>query len=99
MNDKTAKKYVSFDKHDLQALRLEIWLTPVIIIFPLLVSGYLIYDWYTRGFLLNDPSYLGELILGLIILFGNILFDIPFIRSLIDYTKQLSRASERPRRE
>lgn len=99
MNDDAAKKYVSFDKYDIQALRLEIWLTPIIILFPLLVSGYLIYDWYTRGFLLNNPSYTGELLLGLIVLIGNIFFDIPFIKSLIRYTKQLSNASHKTRRE
>ncbi len=81
----TAKEYIKFDKNDIKAIRLEILLTPLIVIFPLLVSGYLIYDWFTRGLLMNISQYNGELFIALIILIGNILFDVPFIKTLIRY--------------
>jgi len=81
----TAKEYVKFDKNDIKAVRLEILLTPLIVIFPPLVSAYLIYDWFTRGLLMSISQYNGELFIALIILIGNILFDIPFIRTLIHY--------------
>lgn len=85
----TAKEYIKFDKNDIKAIRLEILLTPLIVIFPLLVSGYLIYDWFTRGLLMDTSQYNGELIIALIILIGNILFDVPFIRALVRYNTKI----------
>jgi len=36
--------------------------------------------------LMSSSVYDGELILGLIIILGNIIFDIPFIKSLRNFT-------------
>ena len=75
------------DKNYVKVIRTEILFTPLLIIVPIIVSVFLIYDWFTRGFLANNPSYDGELMLGIIILIGNIIFDIPFIKSLITLSK------------
>ena len=65
-----------------KVIRTEILFTPLLITLPLVVSILLIYDWYNRGFSVNNPAFNGELILGIIILVGNIIFDVPFIKSL-----------------
>ena len=71
-------------------IRGEILFTPLLVLFPIIVSIFLIIDWYTRGFSMNNPAFNGELILGIIILVGNIIFDIPFIKSLREATKKAS---------
>ena len=63
-------------------LRLELWFGPALIIVPLLVSLVFLWDWYVRGFSVGSSVYDGELFLGLFLLFGNLVFDIPFLRSL-----------------
>jgi hypothetical protein len=63
-------------------LRLELWFAPILIIVPLVVSMFLIWDWYTRGSSLGLSRFDGELVLALLILFGNLAVDIPFIRSI-----------------
>jgi hypothetical protein len=81
-------EYIKIDEKDWKAIRVEIWLSPVIIIAPLLFSSYLIYDWYTRGFLMGENyTYMGDLLLALIILLANLAFDIKFIRSLVEYNR------------
>ena len=77
------KKMDYIDTEDLKKIvRFEIVLTPLLVIFPFLVGFFLIYDWYNRDFLLNQFDLLGELMLGLLIIAVNIIFDIPFIRYL-----------------
>ena len=49
----------------------------------------LIQDWYFRGYLVGSSAYDGELILAMIILIGNVLFDIPFIRSIISHKRKI----------
>jgi len=63
-------------------LRLELWFAPILIIVPLVVSVFLIWDWYARGSSLGLSRYDGELVLALLILFGNLAVDIPFVRSI-----------------
>lgn len=63
-------------------LRLELWFAPWLIIVPIVVSWFFIWNWYNRGFLTESSMYDGELILGLFLLLGNIFFDVLFLRSL-----------------
>jgi hypothetical protein len=75
------KKESSFSK----VIRTEILFTPLLIIFPLIVGFFLIYGWFENGF---NPMLFSSFILGIIIIIGNIAFDITFIRSLIDLSKK-----------
>ena len=65
-------------------LRAELWLTPVLLVSPVIVSTILIIDWFYRGFLVGISTYNGELFIGIMIIVGNALFDIPFLKSLIN---------------
>jgi hypothetical protein len=81
--------YVKQEKNaNERVIRTEILLTPILVIGPLFLGLLLIYDWYSRGLIENNPEYVGTLILGIIVLIGNILFDIPFIRSLRELSKK-----------
>lgn len=80
--NKDKMKYMKKENNNAKAIRTEILFTPLLIVFPLVVSIFLIYDWYTRGFSVNNTAFNGELILGVIILIGNITFDIPLIKNL-----------------
>lgn len=83
------KEYLKTDYKNLKVIKTEILFTPLLIVFPLIIAGYLISDWYLRGYVqCNSSAFEGELILGIIILIGNVVFDIPFIRSLIAYRKK-----------
>lgn len=86
MNDKNME-YLKNQDNQSKMIRTEILLTPLLVITPMFIGSLFIYDWCIRGFLENDPSYFGTLILGIIILVGNILFDIPFIKSLRELSK------------
>jgi hypothetical protein len=63
-------------------LRLELWFAPALIIIPIGVSWFFIWDWYRRGFSIGSSIYDGELLIGLLLLIGNLMFDIFFLRSL-----------------
>lgn len=63
-------------------LRLELWFAPLLIIIPLVVSLFFLQDWFTRGFSTGSSQFDGELLIGMSILIGNILVDIPFLRSI-----------------
>ena len=69
-------------------MRLEFWFAPLLIILPIVVSIFLIRDWFYRGFSLGISTYDGELFLAIIILVGNIIFDVPFLKSLISRRKK-----------
>jgi len=75
------KKVSTFSK----IIRTEVLFTPLLIILPLVVGIFLIYGWFDKRF---DPVYFGSFILGIIIIIGNISFDIPFIKSLIELSKK-----------
>jgi hypothetical protein len=75
-------EYLKKEKGYAKLRRAELWLAPLLILVPILVSVFLINDWFVRGFSTGTSKYDGELLLAVIILAGNILFDIPFIKSL-----------------
>jgi hypothetical protein len=78
-------------KRNIQNLlvRLELWLAPVLIIVPFGVSLFFLWDWYMRGFSMSLSLYDGELFLGLLLLVGNLTFDIPFLKSVRTQKKKL----------
>ena len=65
--------------------RTELVLAPILVTLPFIVGIIFINDWYVRGFLTGSSAFNGELIIGLVIIIGNILFDIPFIKSLNNF--------------
>jgi hypothetical protein len=69
-------------RSDEKVIKAERGFAPFLIIAPLLFGSWLIYSWWTMGFAQGIPDFDIELLLGLIILIGNIAFDIPFIKSL-----------------
>jgi hypothetical protein len=85
-----SKEYLKTDYSNLKVIKTEILLTPILIILPLVVAGFLINDWFYSGFSKGVSSYDGELMLAIIILVVNIMFDIPFVSSMVQYKKILS---------
>jgi len=79
--------YLKNGNNNQRLVRTEILFTPLLVILPLIVAGFLINSWFSNGFLKGVSDYDVELILALIILVSNIIFDIPFINSLIQYNK------------
>ena len=75
-------KYMKKEFYFSKVIRAEILFTPFLIALPLIVGFSFIYDWYARGILESNPAFNGELVLGIVILVGNIAFDIPFVKSL-----------------
>lgn len=63
-------------------LRLELWFAPMLLLVPIIVSVVFLLEWYTKGYINGSSAYDGVFLLGLLILIGNLLFDIPFIRSI-----------------
>jgi hypothetical protein len=70
-------------RNNTRLMRLELWFAPLLIILPIVVSIFLIRDWFYRGFSLGISTYDGEFFLAIMILVGNIVFDVPFLKSLI----------------
>ena len=82
-------KYLKNENSDSKIIRTEILFTPLLVFAPLVVGLLLIYDWVVRDLLINNgPDLRGELMLGIIILTCNIMFDIPFIKSLRELSKK-----------
>ena len=86
-NDKTSMGYLKNDKDYKKTIRTEILFTPMLIILPFVVGFFLIFDWYLRDFSSDELDLMGELILGLVIIIANIVFDIPFVQSLLKSLK------------
>lgn len=80
-------EYLKKENNTKKVIRTELLLTPLLVFLPLVIGLLFIYDWYSRGVVEGNPGYFGTLMLGLIILIGNIIFDIPFIKSLRELTK------------
>jgi hypothetical protein len=80
--DKNEMKYIKKEFYFSKVIRAEILFTPFLIALPLIVGFSLIYDWYARGIVDSNPAFNGELVLGIVIIAGNIVFDIPFVKSL-----------------
>lgn len=62
--------------------RLELWLTPLLVIAPFIIGLLLLMEWFFQGVLSGSPSYEAELLLGCIILVGTLVFDVPFLRTV-----------------
>jgi len=87
--NKENMKYLQNGSSNAKIIRTEILLTPLLVFAPLAVGLLLIYDWVVRDLLIsNGPDLRGELMLGVIILICNIMFDIPFIKSLRELSKK-----------
>ena len=87
--NKEKHEYLKMKKlGDEKVIRTEIYFTPLLIIFPFIVGVLLINDWYFNDFLLDEYNRFSELIIGLIIIIGNILFDVPFVKSLTKFYKE-----------
>ena len=80
-NKKT--KYLESKNNAEKLIRAELWFAPFLVILPVIISILLIWSWFYKGYIEGNCTYDGHLILGLIILIGNIVFDVPFIKSLI----------------
>ena len=78
-------RYVKNSSNNKRLFRTELLLAPLLIFLPFIVGIIFINDWYIQGFLTGTSKYDGEFILGLIIILGNILFDIPFLKSLKNF--------------
>ena len=63
-------------------LRLELWFAPLLLLVPIIVSLVFLLEWYTKGFIDGSSAYDGEFTLGLLVLIGNLAFDVPFVRSI-----------------
>ena len=88
MNEQSVE-YLKKNSEDLRrVIRMEIWFTPLLVVLPFVVGSFLIYDWFYRDFSMNNLELTGELMLGIIILVGNIVFDIPFLKSLLFYRRK-----------
>ena len=74
--------YIDGKKNFEKIIRTELIFAPFLIILPLFVGCWFIFDWYIRDFVLNNLDLTAELLLGIMIIFGNIIFDIPFLKSL-----------------
>lgn len=85
---KNEKEYLKNKDNNLRIVRTEILFTPLLILLPIIVSFFLIYNWFFNGFSKSVSDYDGQLMIAIIILFTNILFDIPFIKTLIQFNKK-----------
>ena len=81
-------KYLKKEKNFSKIIKTEILFAPFLIILPLIVGSAFIYEWFSRGFITGDSSFDFELILGIVIIIGNIMFDVPFIKSLKEHSKK-----------
>ena len=87
-------KYVKNSKSNERLFRTELFLAPLLVFLPFVVGIIFVNDWYIRGFLAGYSMYDGELILGLVIIIGNILFDIPFLKSLKNFKALFKKTSK-----
>ena len=80
-------EYMKSKRNNRRVIRTEILFTPILVFLPIFIGFLFIYNWYIQGYVEGNPEYFGTLILGIIIIIGNVFFDIPFIRSLRKLTK------------
>jgi cbb3-type cytochrome oxidase subunit 1 len=81
-------EYLKKENNTKKLIRTELFFTPLLVFFPLIVGLLFVINWYINGFTKGKIGFESELLLGLIIIVVNLIFDIPFIKSLI---KQLSK--------
>ena len=84
----THKETGYLKKDNEKLIRMELWFAPLLIVSPFLVSILLIWNWFYRGYLTGSSAFDGELLLAVIIMIGNIIFDIPFIKSLVSLSRK-----------
>jgi len=87
MNDENMK-YLKKTNSTEKVIRTEIYFTPFLVVLPIFVGILFIYDFLNRGIFEENPGFFGMFMLGVIILIVNILFDIPFLKSLRDLTRK-----------
>ncbi len=83
-------EYLKTDYSNLKVIKTELLLTPILISIPFFAAAILINNWFINGFSKGISSYNGELMLAIFIIVGNIIFDIPFLSSMIKYKKILN---------
>ena len=88
--EKKKTEYIESKNNAEKLIRAELWFAPFLVVLPVVISILLIWSWFYMGYLEGSFAYDGHLILGLIILIGNIIFDVPFIKSLISYSRKQS---------
>ena len=86
--DEDRMDYLESDRIDDKVIRNELVFLPFLVLIPLIVGFYLIFDWYNRDFVSGIYNLNGEVVLGLVILLVNLLFDIPFIQSIRKFSKK-----------
>jgi len=86
--DNKNMEYIDDDLDYKKRIRTEIIFTPLLIFVPLIIGILLINDWFIRDIIRGEIDLFGELLLGLLIITVNIIFDIPFIRNLIRQIKE-----------
>ena len=86
--EKNGNGYMDTTKATEKLVRFELLFAPILILLPLAVSLTLFWSWFSFGYLKEDSSYTGEFFIACIILVGNVLFDVPFLRSLLLFRKQ-----------
>ena len=79
--------YLSNGSEKFRNIRTEVLFTPFLVFFPMIVGIFLIYSWFCREFSQGNLIFDSEFMIGVIILIANIIFDIPFIRSLIIFNR------------
>lgn len=94
MNNKKMDYIKTEIKNYDKIVRAELLFTPLLIVLPIVIGIFLIYDWYFRGFSANNIEFNGQFMLGIIILIGNIIFDTPFVKSLIKSIILLSKSKK-----
>jgi len=80
--------YLKAKSNDIKVIKTEIIFTPLLFALPIIVAIFFINDWYCRGFSTGISAFNGEMMIAIIILVGNIIFDIPFIKSLNKFRKK-----------
>ena len=87
MNDKETE-YIPVQNHNEKLIRMEFWAAPLLIAIPIIVSLLFLWSWFSNGYSQGSSAYDGELLIALLILVGNIIFDIPFLRALISFKRR-----------
>ena len=87
MKDKNME-YLDNDYNFKRLVRTELVLMPLLIILPLIIGGFFIHEWFYRGNSIGVSDFDGQLIIGIIILVSNIMFDIPFIQDLMKFKRR-----------
>ncbi len=75
-------EYLELETKNEKLIRVELWFAPILIILPFVLSILLIWSWVIKGYLTGTNIYDQEFFLAIIIIAVNIMFDIPFIKSL-----------------